>query len=66
MSKPFITFALADDGNSIFVYEGDIVKDEQNLTACIGVQREDMNYQLEQYLDAAVAAVLDSDNDWEG
>jgi hypothetical protein len=44
MSKPILTFALSDDGNSVFVYtEGD------ELEAVLGIQREDFEFQLAEY-----------------
>ncbi len=55
MSKPILTFALSDDGNSVFVYAGPVEIDDYGhighgeLEACLGVQREDFEFQLEQY-----------------
>jgi hypothetical protein len=58
MSKPIITFSLSDDGNSVFVYEGDITKDEQTLRACVGLQREDCGEMLQEYLHEAIGAAV--------
>jgi hypothetical protein len=58
MSKPIITFSLSDDGNSIFVYEGDITKDEQTLRACVGLQREDCGVMLQDLLHEAIGSAL--------
>jgi hypothetical protein len=39
MAKPLLTFALSDDGNSMFVYEGgELVDGSAELLACHGVQ----------------------------
>lgn len=54
MSKPLITFAVSDDGNSIFVYRGgEAVPEGSQLEACVGLQGE-VRLTLEQLLEAAL------------
>lgn len=43
MSTPILTFAVSDDGNSVFVYAG------KELEACLGIQREDFEQQVAEY-----------------
>ena len=68
MAKPFLTFELSADGNSVFVYRGGINPDETDFTgagedtreleACIGLQREDAVYQLTEYARAAAEEII--------
>lgn len=51
MGRPIITFELSEDENSVFVYDAD-----HDLIACMGMQRSDAIYQLQQYVGVAVAA----------
>lgn len=52
MSKPLLNIRLSDDGNSLFLYTGE--GEHEQLEACLGLQREDLELQLIEYVNAAV------------
>lgn len=57
MANRIISFELAADHESVFVYTGESDEDKE-LQACIGLQREDITYQLGQYAEAAILKEL--------
>jgi hypothetical protein len=43
VSTPILTFALSDDGNSVFVYAG------EELEACLGIQDQYFEQHVREY-----------------
>lgn len=58
MSRPIMTFALSEDGHSIYVYRGSSENGE--LEACLSTHREDLQFQLGEYTESLVRDALES------
>lgn len=66
MSKPIVTLALSDDGNSVFVYSGGLVDpqphqphdDTRHLLACVSVSHERLKQVLAEYVDLIVKSEI--------
>ena len=52
MARPIMLIELSDDENSIFIYRCD--EQTEVLEATIGLQREDVAFQVSEYVRAAV------------
>lgn len=69
MSKPIVTIALSDDGNSVFVYAGGVElatdngalaydEDTREIHACIGLQNADHIERVTAVVERIMHAVL--------